>query len=142
MGALFLTLFLGGLVAGMKNVRNDVQVRRAEIQQAQLRKKAPKKFAKSELGSLAVGLEAYKALGGSYPSTEQGVEALWKRPDQAPRPRQWVQFLTEKPKDPWGRSYRYQLKDGKFKLWSIGPDLKDPKDDLLYSPPQKDEGKQ
>ena len=94
--------------------------------------------AQADLTSIGISMEQYKLLGGIYPSTEQGISALFKKPKVAPLPRRWVQSLAEIPVDPWGRPYQYKLVKGKFTLWSTGPDVKKAEDDLLYVVPKKE----
>ena len=70
---------------------------------------ARKTRAKSEIVStIGLALTMFESDMGRYPTTEQGLEALITRPDQAsnwrgPYIRQARQF-----KDPWGNKYEYQ----------------------------------
>lgn len=90
-----------------------------------------------DLQSLGSSLEMYKNIGGSYPTTKQGLKSLLKKPNDAPRPRRWVQALAKMPLDPWGREYCYETTKGYFKLWSKGPDPKKKEDDIVRPDPKK-----
>ena len=54
-------------------------------------------------------LNAYFLDTGRYPTSEQGLEALWDRPVLEPVPEGWQgPYLTkELPEDPWGNHYDY-----------------------------------
>jgi general secretion pathway protein G len=71
-------------------------------------------------------LEQYRNIGGHYPSTEQGLEALFKKPTTPPHPRRWKQSLLEVPRDPWKTPYKYQYSGSKDlrlpEIISAGPD--------------------
>lgn len=88
--------------------------------------------AQTDLQSFKAALEQYKAIGGTYPSNEQGLDSLFERPTKAPRPRRWVQNVS-RPEvfiDPWGNRYQYRLVNGKPRLSSLGPNGKASDDDL------------
>jgi general secretion pathway protein G len=83
--------------------------------------------AKTQMGLLAVALDAYRLDNGSYPTTAQGLEALWTKPTRAPIPLNWKGPYLRKPvpSDPWGRAYVYAAPvpgpEG-FALSSLGRD--------------------
>lgn len=56
-------------------------------------------------------LKRYKLENGVFPSTDQGLEALVRKPSSGVLPRNWPEggYLdkTEVPKDPWGNTYVY-----------------------------------
>ena len=106
-------------------------------EQSDIAVKEPQEPIELQLERIATLLMEYRMLGGTYPTTEQGLQALIQHSKEEPVAKRWVQLLQEIPKDPWGRPLRYQLKDGKFSLWSSGPDLKDPNDDIRYPKPKK-----
>jgi general secretion pathway protein G len=66
---------------------------------------------RAQITALREALRAYRADTGSYPTTRQGLDALFTRPTLAPRPRRWRgPYRTdsaEAPDDPWGRPFRY-----------------------------------
>ena len=55
-------------------------------------------------------MDLYKLDNGYYPSEEQGIEALVRRPLTAPQPSNWQSggYLKSLPKDPWGHAYHYK----------------------------------
>jgi general secretion pathway protein G len=65
--------------------------------------------AKSQVEMLGAALDAYRLDNGRYPTTEQGLEALWQEPTSDPRPNNWKGPYLRKPvpKDPWGNAYAY-----------------------------------
>lgn len=91
---------------------------------------------KGDFQSITNALNSYKVTSGDYPSTEQGLKALTERPKIAPIPKRWIMLMDEEPIDLWNRKYQYKYEDNKIQLWSKGPNLEDPKDDI-YFPPAK-----
>ena len=80
-------------------------------------------------------LQAYRNNARHYPSEQQGLKALVEKPTSEPRPRRWVQVVTEINKDPWGNDYIYKFPGTKDpsrpELISLGKDgLADTEDDL------------
>lgn len=75
--------------------------------------KAKIEIAKAQIKSFEMALENYKLDNGTYPTTEQGLEALVKKPTTNPLPKNWKDggYLekdkTFVPKDPWARDYIY-----------------------------------
>jgi len=69
-------------------------------------------------------LEAYKLSMGSYPSTEQGLQALVSSPGGGSKWR--GPYLDKLPLDPWGQPYHYRSPGthnrGRPDIWSGGPD--------------------
>jgi len=67
--------------------------------------------AKADIKTIESALKLYKIDTGSYPTTEQGLEALIKKPDTPPIPKKWRDggYLEGDaiPKDPWGNPYYY-----------------------------------
>lgn len=85
--------------------------------------------AKIDIQAIATALEMYRLDNFHYPSTQQGLEALSKRPSGVPGARNWnVQgYLKSLPVDPWGSPYQFlnpgvQSIDGGFDLYSLGSD--------------------
>ena len=64
--------------------------------------------ARTQIETFGTALDAYRLDNGTYPSTAQGLGALWQRPSIDP-PANWkAPYLRkEVPKDPWGREYLY-----------------------------------
>ena len=76
--------------------------------------------AKADIKTIESALKLYKIDSGTYPTTEQGVEALIKKPETSPVPKKWREggYLEGNavPKDPWSNAYYYT---------SPGPDGRD-----------------
>jgi general secretion pathway protein G len=84
--------------------------------------------AQLDIKNLETALKQYYLDNASYPSTEQGLEALTKEPGGEPKPKAWrAGGYVEKgkiPKDPWGNAYVY-LSPGlheEFDIISYGAD--------------------
>ena len=89
--------------------------------------KARTAAAKTQIESLCTALEAYYIDCGFYPSAEQGLEALRKKPETSPTSDSWQGPYLYKnvPKDPWGNDYEYLIPspDGiPFGIMSYGAD--------------------
>jgi len=86
--------------------------------------------AKTQLEILVSALDTYRIDAGSYPTTEQGLDALRTLPTRAPIPLTWRGPYLRKdiPNDPWGRPYLYKNPGVRnatsFDLWSLGRDGK------------------
>lgn len=85
--------------------------------------------AKMQIESLESALKMFKLDNGFYPSTEQGLDALVRKPSTGKIPNRWREggYLDKGkiPKDPWGNEFVYispgvQNKD--FDLMSLGAD--------------------
>lgn len=64
--------------------------------------------AKAQIESFATALDAYRLDNGRYPTSAQGLDALWQRPTIDP-PASWTAPYVRKaiPVDPWGHPYVY-----------------------------------
>ena len=84
--------------------------------------------AKADIKTIESALKLYKIDSGTYPTTEQGLEALVKKPETSPLPRKWREggYLEGSvPKDPWGNQYYYTSpgSEGRdFEIMSYGND--------------------
>ncbi|MBI5660283.1 MAG: type II secretion system major pseudopilin GspG [Nitrosomonadales bacterium] len=82
--------------------------------------------AKQDIASVAQALKLYKLDNLRYPTTEQGLQALVKKPSLPPEPPNWKGngYLERLPKDPWGNPYQYLQPGlhGEFDLSSLGAD--------------------
>lgn len=85
--------------------------------------------AKIDIQAIATALEMYRLDNSHYPSTQQGLEALVKRPSGLPAARNWNPqgYLKSMPIDPWNTPYQYlnpgvQSVDGTYDLYSLGSD--------------------
>lgn len=80
-----------------------------------------------QIDTLSTALNYYQLDTGTYPSTEQGLEALITAPKEV---KNWRGPYVRKQKyliDPWGRLYRYRApgKQGPFDVFSFGSDGKE-----------------
>ena len=82
--------------------------------------------AKADVQSLVTALNMYRLDNFSYPSTEQGLQALVQKPGGAPEARNWKSggYLSTLPKDPWGRDYVLLSpgQKGEIDVYSLGLD--------------------
>ncbi len=80
--------------------------------------------AKQDIASISSALNLYKLDNYRYPTTDQGLEALVKKPSTEPIPPNWKPYLKQLPKDPWGRPYLYVSpgEHGPFDLYTLGAD--------------------
>ena len=84
--------------------------------------------ARVQIESIETALNLYKLDNGSYPTTEQGLQALVEAPTVGTLPRAWRNggYLEKGkvPKDPWGNDYLYLSPGvhGDFDLFSYGAD--------------------
>lgn len=81
---------------------------------------------KGELTAISVALDSYAFDCGQYPSTQQGLQALWEPPYLHPVPRNWNGPYLNGPAegDPWGRPYVYRRRTTghhPYELYSLGP---------------------
>ena len=84
--------------------------------------------AQAQISTLGAALDAYRLDNGRYPTTEQGLAALWQQPTGAPRPANWRgPYLRQPPpSDPWGAAFVYRFPGERtptgFDLSSLGAD--------------------
>jgi general secretion pathway protein G len=71
---------------------------------------AKQQAARAQIELLGLALDGYRLDNGDYPTTEQGLAALWEAPTTGPAPLRWRGPYTRKaiPLDPWGRPYVYR----------------------------------
>jgi general secretion pathway protein G len=82
---------------------------------------------KTNMLTLSSALKLYRLDNGEYPTTEQGLKALFEKPTAAPVPANWNSegYVTEMPADAWGHPYVYQAPvPGGYSLMSLGKDGK------------------
>ena len=63
--------------------------------------------ARTDVNQLMQALKLYRLDNQRYPTTEQGLLALVKKPDTGPIPGMWRPYVDKLPSDPWGRAYQY-----------------------------------
>lgn len=85
--------------------------------------------AKGDIKAISAALDMYKLDNFAYPGTQQGLEALVKKPSGNPQPRNWNKdgYLKSLPVDPWGNPYQFLSPGAKgaFDLYSLGADGKE-----------------
>ena len=95
--------------------------------------KADKQKVVSDVIALENALDMYKLDNGSYPSTEQGLEALVTEPSGSPEPRNYSEdgYIKRLPQDPWGNDYILNNpgEHGKIDILSVGQDGEEGTDD-------------
>ncbi|MDH4049049.1 MAG: type II secretion system major pseudopilin GspG [Gammaproteobacteria bacterium] len=81
--------------------------------------------AQSDMRGIESALKFYRLDNFSYPSSEQGLEALITKPND-PNIKNWRQggYLERMPKDPWGNPYQYLSpgNNGEFDIYTLGRD--------------------
>jgi general secretion pathway protein G len=80
--------------------------------------------ARTDVNNLVQALKLYKLDNQRYPSAEQGLEALVKKPTAGAVPPNWKPYLDKLPADPWGRPYQYLNPGvkGEIDIFSFGAD--------------------
>ncbi len=109
---LLVVLVIIGLLAGYVGPQFFKQIGKSES-----------KTATAQVDALGKALDQYRLDTGRYPSTEQGLGALWVQPSGETR--WWGPYLRKAPpKDPWGRDYGYRApgEHGEYDLFSLGKD--------------------
>lgn len=98
---------------------------------------ARKSSAESQIKQYSSALQIYFLECGAFPTTEQGLSALWEKPILYPVPEKWNgPYIDSKPtNDPWGTDFKYISAEETplpseipenlpFILFSCGPDKK------------------
>lgn len=96
---------------------------------------AKRTSAKNQIEEYSSALQSYFLDCGRFPTTEQGLNALWEKPEMYPVPDNWNgPYLEKKPAlDPWGEKFGYISAESTplpqqvnqnipFVLYSYGPD--------------------
>jgi general secretion pathway protein G len=109
---LLVVMAIIGLLAGYVGPRYFAQIGKSEI-----------KAARAQIDALEKALDQYRLDTGHYPSQDQGLAAIIKKPANEPR---WDGPYLKKdlPMDPWGRPFIYKIpgERGEFELVSLGKD--------------------
>ena len=83
--------------------------------------------AKQDIQTIVTQLNTYKLDNYTYPGTEQGLDALMRKPSGAPDAPNWKgPYLEQLRKDPWGKPYLYLHpgSHGDIDVFSYGADGK------------------
>jgi general secretion pathway protein G len=80
--------------------------------------------ARADINNLMQALKLYKLDNQRYPSAEQGLDALVKKPTGGAVPPNWRPYLEKLPADPWGRAYQFINPGvkGEIDVFSLGAD--------------------
>ena len=90
--------------------------------------KAKKKIVCTQMESIKNTLRMFKIDNGTYPTTEEGLQALSENPDD----KKYKNYADEPyftdglmPRDSWGNDFIYINEDGDLELMSLGADNKE-----------------
>ena len=80
--------------------------------------------AKADISNLMNALKMYKLDNGRYPSSDQGLQALWARPSTGSIPGNWHSYVDKAFEDPWHHPYQYANPGvhGDIDVFSFGAD--------------------
>lgn len=129
---LLLVLVILGILAGIVGVRFAGQSGKAKITAT-----------KTEMGSIKTALQTFELHIGRFPTTQEGLDALYEEPSGLNDDEWEGPYLDERiDEDEWGNEYVYTSpgdhnKD--YDLYSFGPDGKDGGDDDITNWSEEDE---
>ncbi len=107
---LLVVMVIIGLLAGLVAPRYFEQIGKSNT-----------KIAHAQIDSLGKALDQYRLDVGQYPTTEEGLQALMAKPQDAPH---WSGPYLQKavPLDPWDRPYQYRSpgEHGDYDLYTYG----------------------
>ena len=89
--------------------------------------------AKQDIRALETALDRYRLHNADYPSSEQGLEALVKKPSGSPEAKSWKgPYVKKITSDPWQNDYQYLNPGthGKIDIFSAGKDAATAEDDI------------
>ena len=82
--------------------------------------------ARQDVQSMVTALNIYRLDNFNYPSTDQGLDALLKKPSGLPATPNWKSggYIDRLPTDPWGTPYQYlnPSLNGELDVYSLGAD--------------------
>lgn len=82
--------------------------------------------AQQDIAAIVQALKLYRLDNQRYPTTEQGLDALVRKPTLPPIPPNWKSggYLERLPRDPWGNPYLYLHpgRHGEIDVFSLGAD--------------------
>ena len=80
--------------------------------------------ARTDIATISQALKMYRIDNHRYPSGEQGLEALIRKPTAGTIPPNWKPYVEKLPNDPWGRPYQYVNPGvkGEIDVFSFGAD--------------------
>ncbi len=118
---LMIVVVILGLLAGLLVPRIMDRPEEAKVTKARM-----------DMRTIESALRFYRLDNGFYPTTEQGLEALIRKPETSPLPESWRSggYLetTSIPRDPWNNPYIYRSPGDQgrdFEIISLGADGKE-----------------
>jgi len=80
--------------------------------------------ARTDIATISQALKMYRIDNQRYPSAEQGLEALVRKPTAGAIPPNWKPYVEKLPNDPWQRPYQYVNPGvkGEIDVFSFGAD--------------------
>ncbi len=78
----------------------------------------------ADFKTLESALQQYKLHNNRFPTEEQGLAALYQKPDSDPIPKRWQSggYIQKEPLDPWNNKYVYTLEGSRVIIYSYGRD--------------------
>ena len=90
--------------------------------------------ARADIRALESALNLYRLDNMTYPTTDQGLDALVSKPSGSPEPKNWKSggYIDRLPKDPWDNAYLYISpgSHGAIDIYSGGADTQSTDDDI------------
>lgn len=92
-------------------------------------------IAQGSMAGLEVGLDLFRLHVGRYPTSDEGLDALIKKPASADN---WKgPYLKKKPYDPWNKKFNYKYPATKnslaeYDVWSNGIDMQSGTEDDVW----------
>ncbi len=88
--------------------------------------KADQQKAVTDISALEGALDMYRLDNSVYPTTDQGLDGLVKKPSSSPEPRNYREggYIKRLPQDPWGNEYQYLNpgEHGTIDIFTLGAD--------------------
>ncbi|MES2722081.1 MAG: type II secretion system major pseudopilin GspG [Pseudomonadota bacterium] len=88
--------------------------------------RAMKEKARADISVLEQSIEGYRLDNFTFPTNEQGLQALVTPPAGMARPDRYREggYIRRLPQDPWGNPYQYAVpgEKGRFDIYSFGAD--------------------
>lgn len=100
--------------------------------------KANIQLTQTQISNLMNAVEQYKLDNHKYPSTDQGLDALVKKPSSGQVPKSYPEggYMKKLPHDAWDIEFNYASPGShgnNVEIWSNGPDGEDGTDDDITS---------
>lgn len=105
-------------------------------------KKARVAVAKRSIDSYETALSSFEMRADRFPSSDEGLEALVKRPSELSEDQWDGPYVKEVLKDPWGEEFIYRQPGedgGDYDIFSKGPDKQEGTPDDVWRREKKEE---